>query len=106
LTDMNNRIAHARITQSGSAGGNSLLVSGLKRYMTKLPVNSELSNDLDQMEQIIHENEQSAQGKGGKRPEEMTPQEMHSKLWAILSLRDKSEYASAPFNEWNIQAFE
>lgn len=89
--DMNHRISHARLSQSNSAGGSSFLVSGLKKYMTKLPAGSELSQDLDEMGKLMAENEQSEQGKVGKKPADLTPQEMHSRLWAILSLRDKSE---------------
>lgn len=101
---MNNRIHSAHLAQSGSSGGSSFLVSSLKKYMTKMPANAELSNDLDQMQQIIVENEQSAQGNGGKRPEEMTPQEMHSRLWAILSLRDKSAFKIPYIGETKFQA--
>lgn len=53
---------------------------------------AEISGDLDEIEKIGEDNEASAQGEEGKtKPEQMTPQELHRRLWKILSLRDKSE---------------
>ena len=53
---------------------------------------AEISNDLDEIEKIGEDNEACAQGEEGKtEPEQMTPQELHRRLWKILSLRDKSE---------------
>ena len=52
---------------------------------------TEVSNDLDEIEKIGEDNEASVDGGGKTKPEEMTPQELHRRLWKILSLRDKSE---------------
>jgi len=53
---------------------------------------AEISNDLAEIEKIGEDNEGSAVGGEGKtKPEQMTPQELHRRLWKILSLRDKGE---------------
>jgi len=53
---------------------------------------AEISNDLAEIEKIGEDNEASAAGEEGKtKPEQMTPQELHRRLWKILSLRDKGE---------------
>jgi hypothetical protein len=53
---------------------------------------TEISNHLDEIEKIGEDNEASAEGKEGTtKPEHMTPQELHHRLWKILSLRDKGE---------------
>lgn len=31
---------------------------------------------------------------GGKRPEEMSPQELHNVLWQVLSFRDSGKFTS------------
>ena len=43
-----------------------------------------MSYDLDSIERM----RDSATGGGGKRPEDMSPQELHSALWKILTFRD------------------
>ena len=67
----------------------------LKKMISKAPGNTaaEISNDLDEIEKIGEDNQASAEGKEGKtKPEQMTPQELHRRLWKILTLRDKSEW--------------
>lgn len=69
-------------------------MAALKKMLSKAPGDAaaEISNDLDEIEKIGEDNEASAEGKEGKaKPEQMTPQELHRRLWKILSLRDKSE---------------
>lgn len=71
-----------------------MIVTTLKKMLSKAPGNAatEISNDLDEIEEIGEDNQASAEGKEGKtKPEQMTPQELHRRLWKILSLRDKSE---------------
>lgn len=47
-----------------------------------------MRGDLQQMEQI-----RAAGGSmNGKPPEQLSPQEMHAQLWAILTLRDRSAH--------------
>ena len=44
-----------------------------------------MSRDLDSIERM----RDGAAGRGGgKRPEDMSPQELHSALWKILTFRD------------------
>ena len=43
-----------------------------------------MSRDLDSIERM----RDGAAGGGGKRPEDMSPQELHSALWKILTFRD------------------
>lgn len=47
---------------------------------------SDMKNDLQEMENI------RAQGgsMNGKPPDELSPQELHAKLWAVLTIRDRS----------------
>lgn len=74
--------------------GNSTIATALKKMLSKAPGDTaaEISNDLDEIEKIGADNQAGAEGKEGKtNPEQMTPQELHRRLWKILSLRDKSE---------------
>ena len=62
--------------------------------LSKAPGNTatEISNDLAEIEKIGEDNEASMEGgEGTTKPEQMTPQELHRRLWKILSLRDKGE---------------
>lgn len=71
--------------------GKSTIASALKKMLSKAPGNTaaEISSDLDEIDKIGEENEASDEGK--TKAEQMTPQELHQRLWKILSLRDKSE---------------
>ena len=45
-----------------------------------------MSRDMEGLERI-----RAGPASGGKRPEEMSPQELHAVLWQILTIRDSSE---------------
>lgn len=47
---------------------------------------SDMKSDLQEMERLRVE----GGSMNGKPPEELSPQELHAKLWAILTLRDRS----------------
>ena len=47
---------------------------------------SDMRGDLQEMERIRAE----GGSMNGKPPEELSPQELHAKLWAILTIRDRS----------------
>lgn len=47
---------------------------------------SDVKSDLQEMEKIRAE----GGSMNGKPPEELSPQELHAKLWAILTIRDRS----------------
>jgi len=46
---------------------------------------SEMSRDMDNIQRI-----RAGPEAGGKRPEDMSPQELHAVLWQVLSFRDSS----------------
>ena len=46
---------------------------------------SDISNQMEGVERLSRA---SQPGGGGKRPEDMTPEELHSSLWQILTFRD------------------
>ena len=92
LTDLNHSVLAAR--RKKKERGDSTIVAALKKMLSKAPGDAaaEISNDLAEIEKIGEDNEASAEGKEGKtKPEQMTPQELHRRLWKILSLRDKGE---------------
>jgi len=53
-----------------------------------------MKSDLQEMENIRAE----GGSMNGKPPEELSPQELHAKLWAILILRDRSMSFICPFS--------
>ena len=57
----------------------------MRELLGQIPGNSGLSREMDGMERI----RANGQGQGGgKRPEDMSPQELHATLWQILKFRD------------------
>lgn len=67
----------------GPGGGNP--ADALRDLLFKLPggAGGEMSRDMDSIERI-----RAGPAQGGKRPEDMSPQELHSVLWQVLSFRD------------------
>ena len=47
---------------------------------------SDMRSDLQELENIRAE----GGSMNGKPPEELSPQELHAKLWAVLTIRDRS----------------
>lgn len=45
-----------------------------------------MSREMDGIERI-----RAGPAQGGKRPEDMSPQELHAVLWQVLSFRDSGE---------------
>ena len=92
VTDLNAELKKARsksLAQTrGGPGSNSSPADSLKGLLFTLPggAGSDMSRDLDSIERM----RDGASG-GGKRPEDMSPQELHSALWKILTFRDSSE---------------
>ena len=72
----------------GGPGSNSSPADSLKGLLFTLPggAGSDMSGDLDSIVRMRDD----ASGGGGKRPEDMSPQELHSALWKILTFRDSS----------------
>lgn len=58
----------------------------LRQLFSSIPggVGGDMARDMDNMEGIRAQ----GQGQGGKRPEDMSPQELHATLWQILEFRD------------------
>ena len=88
VTDLNAEIDKARaksLAQTrGGPGSNNSPVDSLKGLLFTIPggVGSDMSRDLDSIERM-----RDGAG-GGKRPEDMSPQELHAALWKILTFRD------------------
>lgn len=70
----------------------------LRSLLTHLPSGEgqEIQREMDSMERIRAEPNQP----GGKKPEDMSPQELHSVLWQVLSFRDRGEFTNLPAKIW------
>ncbi|KAF9268848.1 Het-C-domain-containing protein [Marasmius fiardii PR-910] len=87
VTDLNAEISRAKQKdRSGPGGGGTPDPAAVLRdLLFKLPggEGNSMSRDMEGVERI------RAQGTaGGKKPEEMSPQELHAVLWQVLSFRD------------------
>jgi hypothetical protein len=71
--------------RSRSASGGPSPVDSLRDLLFKLPggTGTDISREMEGVERI-----REAPSHGGKPPEEMSPQELHSVLWQVLSFRD------------------
>jgi hypothetical protein len=88
VTDLNKQLDQARSRSRGapgSSGGNP--GDTLRDLLFKLPggAGGEMTRDMEGIERIRADPSQAG---GGKRPEEMSPQELHAVLWQVLSWRD------------------
>ncbi|GJJ14848.1 hypothetical protein Clacol_009116 [Clathrus columnatus] len=79
VSDLNKELENARVK---SASGTS---AALRQLLGSIPSGggSDLSRGMDRMDQI-----RAGPQAGEKRPEEMSPQELHAILWQVLSFRD------------------
>ncbi|KAA1472452.1 Het-C-domain-containing protein [Dentipellis sp. KUC8613] len=82
VTDLNRAMTSAK-TRSISSGPNP--TDTLRDLLFKLPggAGTEMSRDMEGIERI-----RNAPAQGGKPPDQLTPQELHSVLWQVLSFRD------------------
>lgn len=83
MTDLNRQIDAAHSKSRGGSGqdpGNLL-----RDLFLSVPggMGNEMSRDMDSMGRI-----RAGTSADGKKPEEMTPQELHSVLWQVLTFRD------------------
>ncbi|RDB30692.1 hypothetical protein Hypma_005902 [Hypsizygus marmoreus] len=92
VSDLNKELDKARSisqsqsqSRSGPGGASSGPADVLREIFFSLPggEGGEMSRDLEAVERIRAGPEQ-----GGKRPEEMSPQELHAALWQVLTFRD------------------
>lgn len=72
-------------SRSGPGGSNSSPADVLRDLLFKLPggAGGDMSREMEGIERI-----RAAPSQGGKRPEDMSPQELHAVLWQVLSFRD------------------
>ena len=83
--------AHSRSVSGGSSS-----VNGLRDLLFKLPggTGTEITREMEGVQRI-----RDAPAQGGKPPEQMSPQELHSVLWQVLSFRDSG--SSRPITTCN-----
>ncbi|KAJ8076424.1 hypothetical protein PM082_000847 [Marasmius tenuissimus] len=87
VTDLNAEVKRAQQKSRSGPGGGGDPSSVLRDLFFNLPggEGNSMSRDMEGIERI------RAQGQGtggGKKPEEMSPQELHAVLWQVLSFRD------------------
>ncbi|KAJ7906270.1 heterokaryon incompatibility protein HET-C [Mycena leptocephala] len=86
VSDLNKELDKARSTSNTRGGPGSMDSSSVLRdLLFKLPggSGSEMTREMEGIERI-----RAGPSQGGKRPEDMTPQELHGILWQVLSFRD------------------
>ncbi|KAK7044758.1 heterokaryon incompatibility protein Het-C-domain-containing protein [Favolaschia claudopus] len=86
VTDLNKELDKARSASTRSGPGSNP-GSVLRDLLFSIPggSGSEMSREMEGIERI-----RAGPSQGGKRPEDMTPQELHGILWQVLSFRDSS----------------
>ncbi|KAG6827329.1 hypothetical protein H0H92_012203 [Tricholoma furcatifolium] len=92
VSDLNKALDNARSSAAssgtrGGPGGGRSQGDVLRDLLFSVPglTGGDLSREMDAVERI---RASSAPQGGGKRPEEMSPQELHSVLWQVLTFRD------------------
>lgn len=91
VTDLNAELDNAKRKMSGGARGPGdnpeSTFSVLQDLLSTIPSGggSDMRGDLQEMERIRAE----GGSMNGKPPEELSPQELHAKLWAVLTIRDR-----------------
>ncbi|KAH7887067.1 heterokaryon incompatibility protein HET-C [Phlebopus sp. FC_14] len=80
VSDLNKELDNARTKSRSSNRGP---VDNLRDLLFKLPGGNDMSREMDGIERI-----RAGPAQGGKRPEDMSPQEVHTVLWQVLSFRD------------------
>jgi hypothetical protein len=87
--ELDNANAKASGTRDGRGGTNNSTFSYIQELLSAIPLGggSDMKNDLAEMQKIRTENVSGT----GKPADQLSPQELHAKLWAILSLRDRSK---------------
>ncbi|KAJ6595877.1 heterokaryon incompatibility protein HET-C [Mycena vulgaris] len=85
VSDLNKELDKARSASTTRGGPGSNPSTVLRDLLFKLPggSGSEMSREMEGIERI-----RAGPSQGGKRPEDMSPQELHAALWQILSFRD------------------
>ena len=92
MSDLNKEFDKARAKAGPSTrgpGGPSAAGDQLRELLFNLPggSGSEMARDMDNTERI-----RASPEMGGKPPDQLSPQELHSVLWQVLSWRDSGTY--------------
>lgn len=82
VSDLNKQLEGARAKSVSRGGGPE---NTLRSLFSSMPGGSggELSREMESVERI-----RAGPSQGGKRPEDMSPQELHAVIWQVLTFRD------------------
>ena len=88
MTDLNSELNKAREKSGGMSRDGGSSANTLRSLMSALPGGNdgEMERQMESVERI-----RAGPSQGGKRPEDMSPQELHAVLWQVLSFRDSGE---------------
>ncbi len=88
MTDLNAELDKARAKSISQANSGPSPADTLRSLLFKLPGSEgqEAAREMESVERI-----RAGPSQGGKRPEDMSPQEMHAVLWQVLSFRDSGK---------------
>ncbi|KAH9899296.1 heterokaryon incompatibility protein Het-C-domain-containing protein [Cubamyces lactineus] len=86
VTDLNAELDKARAKSISQSASGPSPADALRSLLFKLPGSEgqEVAREMESVERIRAEPTQP----GGKRPEDMSPQELHAVLWQVLTFRD------------------
>ena len=93
MTDLNSELDKARAKSGGDArDGSGSPANTLRSLLSALPGgnDSQMEREMESVERI-----RAGPSQGGKRPEDMSPQELHAVLWQVLSFRDSGKRHSS-----------
>ena len=86
----------------GESGNNEFSVSLIKDLLMKIPDTSDSGMSSQEMQRGMDDCERIRAGAApeaaGKKPEEMSPQELHAVLWRVLTFRDRGMPCSLAFD--------
>ncbi|KAJ2919808.1 hypothetical protein MD484_g554, partial [Candolleomyces efflorescens] len=86
VSDLNKELDKARSkslsTTRGPGGPPCKPIDAVTDLLSAFPGGNDMSRELEQVSRA------SDPAAGGKRPEEMSPQELHAQLWKVLTVRD------------------
>lgn len=88
VSDLNKQLDSARSkSQSTRSGPGRDDSTALRQLFSTLPAGAggEMASEMDDIERIRAGTDPAT---GGKKPEEMSPQELHAVLWRVLKFRD------------------
>lgn len=85
MSDLNAALDKARAKSISESRSGSSPSDALRSLLFKLPGTDggEMAREMESVERI-----RAGPAQGGKRPEDMSPQELHAVLWQVLTFRD------------------